>query len=833
MKNIFLLLFTLCLCMNLTAQELVYQDKTGTIRWKQNKQEVALFGANYCLPSACDYRAAGYVGGDRKKMIQEDLDHFKRMGWQGLRICFWGDWENSDAEGNLIDNDHLDLMDYLIAEATKRDIYMLFSPIVTYDSQFPEMNDNSNTGFAKTYPKATLTHDKKAIQCQENYMKNILNHVNRYTGKPIKEESHILFVELINEPTQFPSDIPGMVKYINRLYKAIKSTGCKKLTFYNLSQDFNVAPAIRQSQVDGASYAWYPQGLNNGYTFTDNGLHFVDRYPQMANIALKGKSKIVYEFDASDTNNGYMYPAMVREYRHGGVQFAAMFSYDMHRTASRNLGWQTHFFNMVYSPAKAIGGMIAAEIMRRIPRGTHAGFYPENNQFGDFRVSYEERLGQLNAEDMFYYSNHTSDQPKDKNKLKHIAGVGSSTVVEYDGTGIYFLDKIKPGTWLLEVYPDIMEEDDPFKRGNPARISRQAVYIERNMRVNLPDLQLSMAVLPGKYTFENNQLTKKEELAGYAYYMKEKPKKWQVKNLTSPEMTGNQNSRFVCDIYGPALPEKVCLFLMTKPFRNERIEMKHQGEFRYVADVDLSQYAKGKLAYHIGIQQAEEALLFPEGTYGMADQWSYYEQETYTLRIVEEKTPLTLLDENDNWRKIRRSRTQRSPQIVFTPVFVGDELEKAYQLSTPSLEPQKNYRLPCDVTFSHYIAPRMNHRGDKQATPQFICVEAQGLGDTNKAIINLVDQDGRGYGYVFPLKADMERIVIPVSSLVPTKAVMLPQDFPGINEYWYPESVKENSNKPLDWKQIAYVQISLREEIYSPDKLKDKGVIVKKIQLLY
>ena len=55
--------------------------------------------------------------------------------------------------GHLIDNDHLNMMDYLIAEASRRGIYMLFSPIVTYDSQFPEMNDNSNTGYAKLLPK--------------------------------------------------------------------------------------------------------------------------------------------------------------------------------------------------------------------------------------------------------------------------------------------------------------------------------------------------------------------------------------------------------------------------------------------------------------------------------------------------------------------------------------------------------------------------------------------------------------------------------------------------------------------------------------------------------
>jgi len=105
-------------------EELVYLDESGVIKWKSNHEEVALFGANYNLPSACDYRAAGYLGVNRKVLIEQDMAHFARMGWKGLRLCLWGDWENSDKEGNLVQNDHLDLLDYLIAKAKERGIYM-------------------------------------------------------------------------------------------------------------------------------------------------------------------------------------------------------------------------------------------------------------------------------------------------------------------------------------------------------------------------------------------------------------------------------------------------------------------------------------------------------------------------------------------------------------------------------------------------------------------------------------------------------------------------------------------------------------------------------------
>ena len=220
----------------LQAQELVYTDAAGTIRWKKNKQEVSLFGANYCLPSACDFRAAAYMRGDRKQMIAEDMDHFKRMNWDALRLCFWGDFQNTDRDGNLLENEHLDLLDCLIAEADKLNIYMLLSPIVTYNSQWPEMTDTTNTGFAKYYPKNTLTHDEKAIRVQENYLKQILQHRNPYTGRCLKDEPNILFVEFINEPSQFPDDISGMVNYINRLYKAVRGGSCyteiKSARFY-------------------------------------------------------------------------------------------------------------------------------------------------------------------------------------------------------------------------------------------------------------------------------------------------------------------------------------------------------------------------------------------------------------------------------------------------------------------------------------------------------------------------------------------------------------------------------------------------------------------------
>jgi hypothetical protein len=75
----------------LTAAESINIDDQGVIRWTAGHDEVALFGANYPLAPACDYRAADYINSDRKKPVEKDLEHFARMGWDGMRLCFWGD----------------------------------------------------------------------------------------------------------------------------------------------------------------------------------------------------------------------------------------------------------------------------------------------------------------------------------------------------------------------------------------------------------------------------------------------------------------------------------------------------------------------------------------------------------------------------------------------------------------------------------------------------------------------------------------------------------------------------------------------------------------------
>src|SRR5258707_4852599 len=97
-----------------------------------------------------------------------------------------------------------------------------------------------------------------------------------------------------------PEDKPGSIRYINTLVSAVRSTGTRKLTFFNVSQDFAIAPAIRDSRVDGVSFGWYPTSLVAGRTLKGNFLPAVDEYPDMLHPRMADRTRLVYEFDQAD-----------------------------------------------------------------------------------------------------------------------------------------------------------------------------------------------------------------------------------------------------------------------------------------------------------------------------------------------------------------------------------------------------------------------------------------------------------------------------------------------------------------------------------------------------
>ncbi len=880
-----LILMLTCLAQS-RADELVYQDKSGVVRWKSDKSEVALFGANYCLPSACDYRAAGMLGGDRKEMIRNDLTHFSRMGWDGLRLSFWGDWENSDVQGNLIENEHLDLLDYLIAEATSRGIMMLLSPIVTYDANWPDRyGDKDMPGFSAHYRKDELITNPEAVGAQKNYFSQLLNHTNPYTGRKLKDEHNILFIEIINEPPQLVDRPAETVSYINVMCDAIRATGCQKLLYYNISQDFRIAPMVARSKVDGGTYAWYPTQLNIGYTLQGNILPYVADYSAIRDVSIGKRSKLVYEFDVPDVTGSHLYPAMVREFRKGGVQFATQFSYDMLLTASRNLGWQTHNLNMVYTPRKAVSAMIAAKAMKMLPRGVEYGPYPENSTFGNFMVDADRDLSLLNSREVLMYSNDTpEDLAVNAQTLLQIAGCGSSPVVKTDAEGIYFLDKIGQGVWRLEVYPDIATVSDPFLMPGPSKISYEALWNTSSFKVNLPDLgtdyfitsltepngnyptasvvnpdsghftlsntagsadraeNSSFSVQPGIYILSARQadLTALPEkvngVAIHDYVVPGIPESSVIYCLHEPEKEylAGKIADFTCEIFSPVPPNEVSIYLkINNSGRYIKFPMEKRSKYGYSFRADERLSGKEAIVdYIIGVRQGDMKICYPSKISGiLPDDWDFYPQESYRTYITDGTGRLTVWDADTDAGRMRYTRVFRSLPFRHGYVPAGDR-KLALEISCKDMLPSAEYTYPLDISASHYISDRIKSRSEAGIYPKAVVVTARRTTpSTEKLLISFNQSDCISWSAAAELTDEFREIAIPVAEFARDEAPMLPQDWPGINPYWYPGS--RNNPDSINWGLVENMFFSLRDRLFPGTEEKEKGVQIISVSFEY
>lgn len=467
----------------------VYIDKEGVMRRSDTKEEVSYYGTNYTAPFAYSYRALGYLGKDRRRAIDRDIYHISRLGLNAFRLHLW-DAELADAEGNLLANDHLDLLDYMIAEFEKRGIDIILTAQTNFGNGYPE-KDIDTGAFTYDFDKCEIHENPKAREIQSRYLDALARHVNPYTGRSYADDNAIIAMEINNEPCHSGSR-KEVTDYINSMAKTLRKAGFKKPILYNVTHNPRVTSAYYDADIDGTTYQWYPTSLVAGHERKGNLLPAFDEYtiPWKDTIPNYGKmARVVYEFDPADVLYSHLYPAVARTFRGEGFQWITQFAYDPIDLAPYNTEYPTHYLNLVYTPAKALSMMIAAEAAREIPRGADFGSYPENTRFGHTRIDYASDLSEYNSPEKFLYTNSTTTLPENSSSLRQIAGHGSSSVVGYPGSGAYFLDRL-PGsdTWRLEVMPDAEIISDPFGNTDLHDAKVVAVNREHPIKITLPSL---------------------------------------------------------------------------------------------------------------------------------------------------------------------------------------------------------------------------------------------------------------------------------------------------------------------------------------------------------
>ena len=794
-----------------TSKEHAYV-KNGVV-YLANGEELKHFGFNYNAPFAYSNKSILATGADIKQTIDMDIQHMKRIGTNAYRVHVW-DREISDADGNILDNAHLELMDYLLAELAKHDIKVILTPIAWWGNGYPAPDTETN-GFSNHYSKEQMNTSPEALKATVNYLKQFFHYKNRYTGVKHLNDSNIVLFEFFNEPWH-KTPAADSKAYLEALLDAAKEVGVTKPLFYNISEqgdDQAYATAICSTEIDGIAYQWYPTGLVHNSQLNTNLLSTVAHYTNVfaQTKGCENKPKMVYEFDAADVNNSVMYPAMARSFREAGFQWATMFSYDPAVTAHTNVEYNTHNVNLLYTPEKAISYLIASEIFKSTDRLTQVPEFPLSNQFGDTTLDYHKDLSLYSTAQRFYYSTSTEAKPKSVNSLEHIAGTGSSELVQYQGSGAYFLDKQENGKWLLEIYPDVHKLQDPHQSSSLKREITRLYSLPRTIKINLPDLgkrfyitginegnlissvsQGQAAMLtPGKYLLSQSEIAK-SSIQAETYYLPVFAK--QANSFTHQEQTERNlgdSLLFNAQYYSAqSTRNDVSLFIRYLGQRHfERYQMANTTAGRY--QVDLSQDKKWQRAgiveyFFVAGKEDDTQVTYPGESLGNPNQWDFVaKSEPYRIALKPQYSAVTLFDPQTD-RKDVMYPPKGKVQWQFTNGEQGKGTALEFSMSSVNTDDENwlaRIGMPLHRSLqhrdlSHINALRLKLKGNTAANEYLT--------------IGLLNEDGLAFGAEVEVKAGWQSVDIPLSSLRPISTQLriaypkfMPESFAHSDEYFF------------------------------------------------
>jgi hypothetical protein len=733
-------------------------------RWQDTDEEVCLFGVNAYVPFSIDHAALQQAGIDHEDTIRQSVREFVRLGLDCMRLHCW-DRQISDREGNLVQNRHLDLLDRLVAECRSHGVYVVLTPIAWWNAPEPG-------GFSDLFSMQEMTTRPDAWVLQQTYLAQFLRHVNPYTGLSFAEDPAVVAIELINEPL-YPTGTTdaAVTAYINALVSAVRGAGCAKPVFYNGWGERHGAAAAA-ADLDGVTFGWYPTGLVNGRVLTGNYLPLVRDYPDMRDPVLRSHAKMVYEFDAADVDSPCMYPAMARAFRAGGAQVANQFQYDLTPLAAVNSNWQTHYLNLFHTPGKALGFAIAARVFRETPREDWVPEYPESVRMGQARVSHEQGLAEYVSDTVLLYTGTTSTPVPLPERLERVWGRGRSEVARFDGTGAYFLDRVEPGVWRLQVFPDAVRVADAYTGGSGEKT--RLLSVTHPFTVRLPDLGSDFSVRslqaegepltasegvfacgPGDYLLVRNGLDHADTgLASAPVYPEWHP----------PEPERVAGCLDLPEHWREGYPLPVSITVAEPGVRSVALELRTTTEERWqplMADLDRSD------------PYTFTAILPPESL--PAGSYLFRALVASTDRTV--VLPGNLVDSDDHGLRpfaVFRADTEPEPSAIqqsgvlggkpsaVTAEFVRDQVEGVgdawVRLSAPGFEPGRS---AAGFRFAVGSAPEPGQ------TVDWVRVRARGGPETRAVEVGFVLTDGRAYGTVVPLAVTGTDWQVPVEGLIP------------------------------------------------------------------
>jgi len=497
----------------LAQKKFIYTDN-GRLYFP-NGEEVSLWGVNFQPDLSWEYRSRFKPVGVPleadvlKKKTDEGFDEIRKMNCRLIR-CHLTPADFTDEKGNLVETIYLDLLDYMVAEAATRGIYVYLALINHMNNGYVE------NSFLNNCKREDWIYDINTVKCIENYTRQLLDRTNPYTKICYKNDPNIAVWELINEPGYYSYEkINGspnynffkswlkdnnlddtknnyleyrkniVLKYINGMYDLIRGTGAPQPVVWNCNWHKmflgheDVFEVIAKSKAEVVSFCNYP-GQNeckqpyylnpedfSNYDFSSffkNGYEKKEWYGWVLDPAFMKKAKVVYEFETFYNQSAYLYPVMADFYRSLGVQMAAMWTYCLPGYAQYHSG--SHFLSLTCTPRKTASFIVAGEIFNSTP--LYSKYHPDSpveRITDNYAYSYKNNLSVFASGEKYFYSgdmlNWNVIEPE--SNIKEIAGYGNSSIINYDGSGIYFL-KIADDRIEITIEPDSKWIVEPWQQ---------------------------------------------------------------------------------------------------------------------------------------------------------------------------------------------------------------------------------------------------------------------------------------------------------------------------------------------------------------------------------
>ena len=451
--------------------------------------EVNLFGVNFQPMLSWEHGARMHNQGvlmplkaqDLKQVADSSFDEIQRLGAEIIRIHLHPA-DFTDAKGNLVQTIWLDMLDYTISQAQNRGIYIYLTLLNHLDhdgTQFPY----DRRSFAAKYTRDQWMLHHQAVAATRLYISQLLNRRNPYNGQLYKSHAALAVLELINEPAyhqfekwqldnrdgtrdQFDQWMYTNTKgYIDQFVSLLRAEGITQPVVWNcgwprlITKNRAAFRGISESNVDAVSFCLYPGQSDLKVPFWKNPENLSDRnylsYIEqcsededwlgwLRSDAFKGKAKLVYEYETFCNQSAYLYPAMAEFYRSVGAQIATQWTYGL--TAYVEYLGGSHVFNLKTTPRKASSFMVAKQQFKDVPT----------------TYSYESRSSAVLHGGHLIYSGWSDNDDwslsvlgKDRKSPSTITGVGNSPFVNYEGSGLYFIESSENGGLRLNILPDV------------------------------------------------------------------------------------------------------------------------------------------------------------------------------------------------------------------------------------------------------------------------------------------------------------------------------------------------------------------------------------------